>query len=169
MNRDGWKKRAQVNEFEPRSANSFGVPAEMAQQKFSQDNGIVLFRVVRAVDQRKRTLAERFVERLQCLSMGPQFRAITNLKFLPSRLRFVMKPVAQGISRSNVLKPSIKSRDRAFHSARPQAINQNACAVGARRGFIGPFYLDFRLHCLLFPRTDSGMRRLDTPLSPFCL
>ena len=95
------------------------------------------------IDEGDRTLAGAAAEILQYLRVIGELRAVPAAKLVPA-CRVMAEPCAEFGARRDLLEPFVEPGFRLADSARPQAVDEDSCAVGFLGRFIGPLQPDVR-------------------------
>src|SRR5262245_8773913 len=101
-----------------------------------QCQGIVMFRIVRAIDESDPAVPRGFANRLKCFRMGIELGEIPALELLPL-LRIMGKPAAEFVAWGRVFQPAVDTQLRFFDAARPEPLDQEPDTVIRLRLFIG--------------------------------
>src|SRR2546430_4598555 len=104
-----------------------------------QRHGIVVFGIFRGKEQGDGPLSGLLRELLDLLALIVQFRRVSLFEFHPP-CRIMPEPFAQGSARRDSLEPSIDSRFFFPQTARPDAVNKHAPAIGLGRVVVNAFY-----------------------------
>jgi glycine/D-amino acid oxidase-like deaminating enzyme len=126
----------------PQLRRNFGNDgARLAAQKLREHDGVVVLGVASAVDERQRGLARSSAELSQLLLLCGELLDVP-LSELREAGGVVPKPAPQLRARGKLFRPLVETCVRARHSSRPEAVDQDAVAVGRRRRLVRPFQAD---------------------------
>src|SRR6478752_1282851 len=127
--------------FRKGNSSSCGLspPAQLRIQEFLQHHRVIVFCIVRAINQGYRALTGRLQERLPYLCSGPKFSPVAAPELVPFG-RVVAEPFSQLCTGSNILEPAVQWQRTLSDSTGPQALYQKPPAI--RRG--GPIICTFQ-------------------------
>src|SRR5579872_1597253 len=114
---------------------------ELPFQIVKEDDRIVVFRVVRAVEQGYRAVSCGVQNRLQGHFVLLEFGPITALELRPL-LGIVAEPLSKIGTRRNILQPYRIGKRRLLHAPWPQPLNEKLLAIIFSRRFIYALQLD---------------------------
>ena len=133
----------------------------MRAQIFRECDGVVVFGVMGAVEQRHRPARQQVRELPDRVRIFAQFLDVAFAKIIPA-FRVVAEPLAQRRARRDFLEPQIDGGALLGKPARPDAIDENPRAVVPRRrlvdAFRAGFVLSFRRKSFLRTWTQSSCR-----------
>lgn len=101
---------------------------ELRIKKQLECRSIVVFSVMRTVEQGNVLLSGHIQERTPGFAVGLQLRNITTAKLLPFG-RVMTEPASQFIAGGHIFEPPIQQEVFFFHTTRPQAVHKEAGPV----------------------------------------